>query len=294
MQQSVPRHRELIWPTVKALRTLGDSGHNAEISDAVVDLESLTEEQQAQPHTGSSQSELDYRLAWVRTMLRYSGVIENSSRGVWSLTEKGAGFTEQHVDKVYDAYQAYLTELRKKRQAAEVQGQGQPGIEVDVPAADGGPDSTGNWKEELLVRLKAMTPDAFERLAQRLLREAGFRNVKVLGRSGDGGIDGVGVYRVSLVSFPTYFQCKRYQGAVPPKEVRDFRGALAGRGEKGLLITTGTFTSSAKEEANRDGAPPIDLVDGEELCELLKQYELGVKTRTIEESTVVVDFFEHI
>ena len=153
-------------------------------------------------------------------------------------------------------------------------------------------DVTGSWKDELLIRLKSMAPEAFERRTQRLLREAGFRNVKVLGRSGDGGIDGVGVYRVSLVSFPTYFQCKRYQGAVPPKEVRDFRGALAGRGEKGLLITTGTFTSSAKDEANRDGAPPIDLVDGEELCELLKQFDLGVQTRTIEESTVVADFFE--
>ena len=225
-------------------------------------------------------------------MLKHSGVVANSSRGVWSLTEKSAGFTEQHVEDVYNAYQAYLTELRKRREAAEVQGEKQAGIEVEVTDAEERPDSAGIWQDELLVRLKGMAPDAFERLTQRLLREAGFRNVKVLGRSGDGGIDGVGVYRVSLVSFPTYFQCKRYQGAVPPKEVRDFRGALAGRGEKGLLITTGTFTSSAKEEANRDGALPIDLVDGEELSELLKQYELGVETRTVEESTVVADFFE--
>ena len=218
MQQSVPGYRELIWPTVKALRELGGSGHIAEISDAVVVLEDLTEEQQAQPHTGSSQSELDYRLAWVRTMLKHSGVVANSSRGVWSLTEKSAGFTEQHVEDVYNAYQAYLTELRKSREAAEVQGEKQAGIEVEVTDAEERPDSAGIWQDELLVRLKGMAPDAFERLTQRLLREAGFRNVKVLGRSGDGGIDGVGVYRVSLVSFPAYFQCKRYQGAVPPKE----------------------------------------------------------------------------
>ncbi len=294
MQQSVPRYRELIWPTVKALRELGGSGHITEISDAVVVIEGLTEEQQAQPHAGSSQSELDYRLGWVRTMLRHSGVVANSSRGVWSLTEKGAGFAEQQVDDVYNAYQAYLTALRKKRDSPENRGEAQPGIESEDSDAAEPADSVGGWKDELLVRLKGMAPDAFERLAQRLLREAGFRNVKVLGRSGDGGIDGVGVYRVSLVSFPTYFQCKRYQGVVPPKEVRDFRGALAGRGDKGLLITTGTFTSSAKEEANRDGAPPVDLVDGEELCDLLKKYELGVTTRTIEESTVVADFFDQI
>ena len=294
MQQSVPTQRELIWPTVKALRQLGGSGHIAEISDEVVDIADLTEEQQAQPHTGSSQSELDYRLAWVRTMLKRSGIVANSSRGVWSLTEQGAGFAEQQVDDVYNAYRAYVTDLRKQRDAPGGRGESQPGIEADGTDSAERVDPVGSWKDELLGQLKGMAPDAFERLTQRLLREAGFRNVKVLGRSGDGGIDGVGVYRVSLVSFPTYFQCKRYQGAVPPKEVRDFRGALAGRGDKGLLITTGTFTSSAKEEANRDGAPPVDLVDGEELCDLLKQYDLGVTTRTIEESRVVADFFEQI
>ena len=74
----------------------------------------------------------------------------------------------------------------------------------------------------------------------------------MLGQSGDGGIDGVGVYRVSLVSFPVYFQCKRYRGTVTAGAVRDFRGAMVGRGEKGLLITTGSFTKDAQKEANRD------------------------------------------
>jgi restriction system protein len=138
-----------------------------------------------------------------------------------------------------------------------------------------------------------MSPDAFERLAQRLLKEAGFRNVEVLGRSGDGGLDGVGVYRVSLVSFPVFFQCKRWKNRVGPKEVRDFRGAMAGRGEKGLLITTSTFTGDAKDEATRDGAPPVELVDGDDLCDLLKQYEVGVRTtpRVVEEVEVDHDFF---
>ena len=131
--------------------------------------------------------------------------------------------------------------------------------------------------------------DGFERLAQRILREAGFRNVEVLGKSGDGGIDGVGVLRVSLVSFPVYFQCKKYSQPVGPNAVRDFRGAMAGRGEKGLLITTAAFTRSAREEANRDGAPPVELVDGGELCELLKDYELGVTTRIRQVEDVEID-----
>src|SRR5579859_5788873 len=142
----------------------------------------------------------------------------------------------------------------------------------------------------------AMRPDGFERLASRLLREADFDSVNVTGKSGDGGIDGLGVYRLGLVSFPVFFQCKRYRGSVSPSAVRDFRGAMAGRGDKGLLITTGTFTADAKKEATRDGAPPIDLIDGDRLCELLQKYDLGVqtKTRTVEDVTLDKAFFSDI
>ena len=149
------------------------------------------------------------------------------------------------------------------------------------------------WQEQLLDVLMQVPPVAFERLTQRLLREAGFISATVTGRSGDGGIDGLGVYRMSLVSFPVFFQCKRYIGSVGAGAVRDFRGAMAGRGDKGLLITTGTFTADAKTEATRDGAPPLDLIDGKRLCELLKQYELGVRTTTriVEDVEVQPAFF---
>jgi hypothetical protein len=130
-------------------------------------------------------------------------------------------------------------------------------------------------------------------LSESPLREADFDSVNVTGRSGDGGIDGLGVYRLGLVSFPVFFQCKRYRGSVSPSAVRDFRGAMAGRGDKGLLITTGTFTADAKKEATRDGAPPIDLIDGDRLCDLLKRYDLGVHTttRTVEDVTIDSTFF---
>jgi restriction system protein len=131
-------------------------------------------------------------------------------------------------------------------------------------------------------------------LAQRILREAGFVNVTVTGKSGDGGIDGAGTYRISLVSFPVYFQCKRYKGVVTPNIVRDFRGAMAGRGEKGLLITTGSFTRDAQAEAVRDGAPPVELIDGDRLCDLLREYRLGVDIRQRIEEDISLDagFFD--
>lgn len=139
-----------------------------------------------------------------------------------------------------------------------------------------------------------MSPDAFERLAQRLLREAGFVKVEVTGRSGDGGIDGIGVLRVNLLSFQVLFQCKRYQGSVGSGAVRDFRGAMVGRSDKGLIITTGTFSGDAKKEATRDGAPPIELIEGDSLCDLLKGLKLGVATEMVERVIVDAEWFAKV
>jgi len=151
-----------------------------------------------------------------------------------------------------------------------------------------------SWKEQLLECLATMPPAAFERLCQRMLREAGFIKVEVTGRSGDGGIDGIGVLRVRLVSFQVLFQSKRWKGAVGASVVRDFRGAMVGRADKGLIITTGNFTADARREATRDGAPAIDLVDGDTLTDLLKQYGLGVGVKMVEEIEVKPDFFQTI
>ena len=165
---------------------------------------------------------------------------------------------------------------------------------ADEPELSSAPGD--DWRTVLLAVMKKMDPAAFERLAKRLLREAGFQKVDVVGRAGDGGIDGLGLYKMSLVSFPIYFQCKRYAGSVGANIVRDFRGAMAGRGDKGLLITTGTFTPAAREEATRDGAPPVDLIDGDELCDLILEYRLGVKVteRTVKEVAVDEAFFAKV
>ncbi len=139
--------------------------------------------------------------------------------------------------------------------------------------------------------LRTLPAEGFERLSQRLLREAGFVQVVVTGRSGDGGIDGYGTLQVNpLVSFKVLFQCKRYTGSVSPSQVRDFRGAMSGRADKGIIITTGTFTAEARREASRDGVPPIELIDGEKLVEMFKDLEFGlrpVKTHEIDKT-----FFE--
>ena len=151
-----------------------------------------------------------------------------------------------------------------------------------------------DWKEQLLSVLTKIDPSAFERLCQRILRESGFTKVEVTGKSSDGGIDGIGILRMNLVSFTVLFQCKRYKDSVGSAVVRDFRGAMQGRCDKGLIMTTGNFTSEAKKEATRDGAPTIDLIDGESICDLLKTLRLGVKVQQIEEVTIDGSWFSSI
>lgn len=276
----LPRYQDLLWPTILALRDLGGSGSIDEIVEKVLELGDYSAEQQSVLHTDGPSTEIEYRLAWGRTYLKGMGLAVNSQRGVWSLTDEGRNVVESELEPLR---QAYILRKREERKSGSSDG-------VDSEASE--PDETA-WQERALDALMQMSPAAFERLAQRLLREAGFISATVTGRSGDGGIDGLGVYRMSLVSFPVFFQCKRYVGSVGSGAVRDFRGAMAGRGDKGLLITTGTFTADAKVEATRDGAPPLDLIDGRRLCELLKQYELGVKTtiRQVEDVEIVRDFF---
>jgi restriction system protein len=291
----VPQYHEMLWPALQAVAELGGSASIGEIVETVIKREGFSETQQAVLHKGGPETEIGYRLAWARTYLKNMGLLTNSARAVWALTDEGTALVtdpsatdDQRRDRVRELWSAYLIELRKARKARAAQ-------------ADSGPDTPGlaeehTWKERLLEQLMNMAPDAFERLARRLLREADFDSVNVTGQSGDGGIDGLGVYRLGLVSFPVFFQCKRYRGSVRPSAVRDFRGAMAGRGDKGLLITTGSFTSDAKKEATRDGAPPIDLIDGDRLCDLLKKYDLGVRTttRTVEDVTIDAAFFGEI
>ena len=286
----IPTPRELIWPTLLAVREIGDSGTIEEIVEKVTDLEGFTEEQQAIQHGDGPRTEIEYRLAWARTLLKFVGALDNSERGVWSTTELGRGVTQAEVMRLDAEYGAQRREARKANKVARP-------LPDEDPAddhKDGG--ELGDWKEQLIEHLLATPPDGFERLARRLLREAGFISATVTGKTGDGGIDGIGVYRLSLVSFPVFFQCKRYKGSVGAGAVRDFRGAMSGRGDKGLLITTGSFTADAKHEATRDGAPPVDLIDGDRLCDLLKDYELGVRrtVRQIEDVEVVPEFFANL
>lgn len=272
----IPQYHELMWATLNALKELGGSATVKEMYERVVEDQHFTEEQQAVSTKDGRMSEIEYRLHWARTHLKGIGAITNSQRGVWTLLEKGKTITPEEMEADTKAWRAEVQARRKRKREEPAEGE------------NAGDSSSDLWKDQLIERLLIVSPEGFERLSQRLLREAGFTNVTVLGKSGDGGIDGIGVYRLSLVSFPVYFQCKRYKGTVTAGTVRDFRGAMAGRGEKGLLITTGSFTRDAQTEAARDGAPPVELIDGDRLCDLLRDYRLGIEVKERIEEEVIV------
>jgi len=286
----IPPYTEMLWPTLLAVREIGDSGTIEEIVEKVISTEGFTEEQQAVPAKKGRRSLIEYRLGWCRTHLKGMGLLENSARGVWSTTDAGRTVTIEEIPALHAAYRAQHKQSQNAKEADY------DADDLREPDTHDDPEPSTEWKERTLAILQAASPDQFERLARRLLREAGFVSAKVTGKSGDGGIDGVGVYRVSLLSFRVFFQCKRYSGSVGSSAVRDFRGAMSGRGDKGLLITTGTFTSEAKREATRDGAPPVDLIDGDQLCDLLKEYELGVRctVRQTEDVAIVPGFFDEL
>ncbi|MDQ2851181.1 MAG: restriction endonuclease [Actinomycetota bacterium] len=295
----VPTHDSMMWPMVLSVAQLGGSGSISEISDAVIKRQRYSDEQLAVLHTNGTQTKIDYRLAWARSHLKLTGFLINSSRGVWSLTEAGDELVQMGEPEGPQRLQAEwkaATRTARRQSSGSAQQQLGGGGSAKTGEIGSDIDEEYDWKSDLLEALMTMEPAAFERLAQRLLREADFISVNVTGRSGDGGIDGLGIYRLSLLSFPVFFQCKRYRGSVGSGAVRDFRGAMAGRGDKGLLITTGTFTADAKAESTRDGAPPVDLIDGLALCDLLKQYELGVRTaiRQVEDITVEPNFFAQL
>ncbi len=251
MQVRIPASKELMWPTIKALRELGGSGSNDEIFDKVVELEGYTEAQQALSLPDKPMPLLPYRCGWARTYLKRNGLIDNSVRGIWVLLDKGARAREADITEL-------CTEADKTGEKAEENG-------------------SEDWKSALIGLLLAEDPKRFERLCQYILREKGCTKVEVTGRPSDGGIDGRAVMRVNgILIYNILFQCKRYKGSVPVGAVRDFRGATQGRADRSLLITTGTFTSEAKKEASRDGVLRIDLIDGQELCDIMKELKLGV------------------
>ena len=265
---AIPNYATLIEATFSALKMLGGSGKNDEINSKVAEMLELSNEVQDIPHLNSSSlSEVNYRCAWARTILKNYGALENSARSVWTIKPEFTG-----IDSVDGAIVEKLRNIKsEKTQKFDTAEEKMEEQGVDVP------EEVKPWRKRLYEVLINMDPYGFERLTQRVLRECGFENVVVTKKSGDGGIDGTGKFKINgIFSFNIAFQCKRYQGSIGACDIRDFRGSLTTDIEKGVFITTGSFSKPAIEEAAKPGKQQIDLIDGEEFITKLAEFGIGV------------------
>ena len=276
------KYKDLINPTLKALKELGGSANSDEIEEKIIENLKLTDDQINDIHKGS-RTKLNYQLAWAKNNLKNAEILENSKRGIWSLTEKGKKI--ESVDESELLKSVFEKNIKKRYSIEDKENEPTENTEINEI----------KWEDELLEIIKNISPDAFERLCQRLLRELGFVDVKVTGKVGDGGIDGSGIIKINgTLSFHVVFQAKRFAKSVSSSVIRDFRGAMVGRADKGLVMTTGTFTRDAILEARRDGAPNIDLVDGVDFVKKLKYLNLGVEIEQIEKVKINKEWFENI
>jgi restriction system protein len=270
-------------PLLDALRQLGGSAKPREASDKIAENLNLHDEK-LNELLDSGQSRYYNQVAWARQYLAWEGLVDTSQHGIWALSSKGESttLTDEQSREIFlkwvDIHRKAKQDKTEKKIIEELE-ENEPD---EIQAAN---------KMDLLQVLQNLTPEGFEKICQRLLRESGFEKVVVTGQSHDGGIDGYGTLEMNpFVSFKVLFQCKRYKGTVSRAQVGDFRNAMIGRAEKGIIMTTGTFSTDAIKEANREGAPQVELVDGEKLVEMFKRVELGVKPRTVYE--VDLPFFE--
>ncbi len=286
-QAGLPTRSEMLPLVLELLRSMPMPVHRLEIGEAVVERLELTPEQVAVTEPGSrGRSFVSWQSEYACNDLKWIGVCEQPGKALYQLTELGRTISDEEVAQ---RHRERGRRYRKRQQERK---------DLGAAVSDNGgvdDDDVQPWEDELLDRLMSASPKAFEHLAGALLRAAGFDDVEVTGRGGDGGIDGIGTYRPSgLISFHTAFQCKRYKGSVGSSTVRDFRGSFIGRSDRGIIITTGSFTRDARDEAARPGANPVDLVDGEALCQLLKEHSLGVRTmqRVVEDITIDDSYFD--
>jgi restriction system protein len=270
-------------PLLEALRELGGSAKPREAADKIAEKLDLNDDKLNEV-LDSGQLRYYNQVAWARQYLAWEGLIDTSQHGIWTLTSKGDA-TKLGENTARELFLKWVEIHRKARK-------GKSEVDIIEEQEESEPENLKpKTKPDLLQVLQSLTPTGFEKICQRLLRESGFENVVVTGQSHDGGIDGYGTLEMNpFVSFKVLFQCKRYKGTVSRSQVGDFRNAMIGRAEKGIIMTTGTFSSDAVKEANREGAPQVELVDGEKLVEMFKKVELGVKPKIIYE--VDLPFFE--
>jgi restriction system protein len=282
---AIPDFQTMMLPLLRIAQD-GEEHTNAEAREGIATEFSLTEEDRRELLPSGKQRTLDNRVAWALSYLRHALLLESTGRGRFRITSRGRQVLQQPPERITIAF------LRQFPEFVEFQKGGQeetPKPKVAVCDEGQTPEEAlatvyDRWREqfaaELLQRTKECSPAFFEELVLDLLVAMGYGGsrreaAQAVGRSGDGGIDGV-IREDRLGLDVVYVQAKRWDQTVSRGLVQAFAGSLEGhRANKGVMITTSRFSAQASEFATLIGKR-IVLIDGERLADLMLDFGVGV------------------
>lgn len=294
---AVPKYNEFFSPVLRALET-GEIKHVSEIRKFALDYLNVSEEDRKAMLPSNTQRLVDNRVNWSITYLRKANLIERVARGKYKVTNTGLRVLHEKKDHVelkdlyqFDSFRQFIntdtmSEEKKdlsKPSVLEDWQEGTPQDNLNASMEQINKELSANLLSEIMERSSAF----FEKMVVQLLLKMGYGSALedgfVTGCSGDEGIDGI--IREDKLGFSSiYIQAKRWaeDKAIGRPEIQKFVGALAGQGaQKGLFITTGTFTKEARSYVEKQLSTKVVLVDGEKLTKLMIEYNLGVSVETV-------------
>jgi len=298
---TIPSYEEMMLPV---LRFAGDAKEhsNQESVLYIKDHFNLNDEDAQIPLRSGGQSVLANRVAWARTYLKQAGLINSNQRARFVITDLGQKVLSEKPKEInekflvkFPSFQEFQKRHKNKKIIVdEKETKSQTPLEI---LEDNYLILRSNLADELLSNIAKCSPAFFENLVVELLVGMGYGGSlsdagQTVGRSGDGGIDGI-IKEDKLGLDVVYIQAKRWEGTVGSKEIRNFVGALAGhKANKGVFITTSKFTQEALTFVQAI-TPKVILIDGEFLANLMIDYDIGVsQERNFQIKRVDQDFFE--
>jgi restriction system protein len=265
----IPKQTELEIPLLRAMKALGGKARPEQVYALVTKyFPDLTESDLTEELESGGGNKWKNRIRWVRQKLISKGDLESPEYGWWMITSKGTARVE-------------AIEKHPSRADRPDRGMGQTQY-ASANLEELADEYLAAFKQKVRQNLQELTPQQFERFAGALLSAYGFVDVLVTGKTRDGGIDGHGKLKVGLATLNVAFQCKRWQGNVPTKEIHQFRGVVQGAFEQGYFFTTSDFVAGAQEASVKKGAATIVLLNGDAIVQLMIEKGLGIRRRAVE------------
>lgn len=301
--EEIPGFQKFMLPLLKFASDEKEHSTN-EALEYIANEFNISEEQQNELLPSGNQKIFSNRVFWAKAYLKMAGLIENTKRAHFKITERGLSTLKENLEEInirylkkFPDYLELSESWKRGNSISDKEEELQTPQTPEELLEKSYQDIRKTLAQDILSKIKQCSPSFFEKLVVELLVKMGYggsRNDagKAIGRSGDEGIDGI-IKEDKLGLDIIYIQAKRWENVVGRPEIQKFVGALAGQGaKKGIFITTSRFTNEAKEYIPRNETK-IVLINGEQLANLLIDYNLGVSAQVVYEiKKTDLDYFE--